>query len=185
MRRSRCGTGTLAIELARRGAEVLAVDLSPTLVEHARALADAAGVAGRIRFHAGDMLDPSLGPVDVAVAMDSVIHYELPQMVGMIAALAHRAPGGVLVTVAPFTPVLGTLLAAGRLFPRRDRSPRIAPVSDRRLRAALAAAPGLAGWQVAGAARVERGFYRSQAYRLLPAGVPRVSFADQPGGVTR
>ena len=28
-----CGTGALALEAARRGAEVVAVDLSPTLVE--------------------------------------------------------------------------------------------------------------------------------------------------------
>ena len=31
-----CGTGTLAFEAAERGAEVVAVDLSPTLVELAR-----------------------------------------------------------------------------------------------------------------------------------------------------
>ena len=31
-----CGTGTLAIEAAQRGAEVVAVDLSPTLVNLAR-----------------------------------------------------------------------------------------------------------------------------------------------------
>jgi magnesium-protoporphyrin O-methyltransferase len=31
-----CGTGTLAIDLAKRGAEVVAIDLSPTLVDHAR-----------------------------------------------------------------------------------------------------------------------------------------------------
>ena len=31
-----CGTGALAIEAARRGAEVVAIDLSPTLVQLAR-----------------------------------------------------------------------------------------------------------------------------------------------------
>jgi len=33
------GTGVLAMDLARRGAEVVAIDLSPTLVEHAQELA--------------------------------------------------------------------------------------------------------------------------------------------------
>ena len=41
-----CGTGALAIEAARRGAEVLAIDLSPTLVDLARERAPA---------HAGDV----------------------------------------------------------------------------------------------------------------------------------
>ncbi len=31
-----CGTGALAVEAARRGAKVLAVDISPTLIELAR-----------------------------------------------------------------------------------------------------------------------------------------------------
>ncbi len=31
-----CGTGALSVEAARRGAHVIAIDLSPTLVEHAR-----------------------------------------------------------------------------------------------------------------------------------------------------
>ncbi|MFO0074318.1 MAG: methyltransferase domain-containing protein, partial [Gemmatimonas sp.] len=31
-----CGTGTASIELAQRGAEVVAIDLSPTLVQHAQ-----------------------------------------------------------------------------------------------------------------------------------------------------
>ena len=36
-----CGTGVLAIEAARRGADVVAVDLSPKLVAHARQAAGA------------------------------------------------------------------------------------------------------------------------------------------------
>uniref|UniRef100_UPI00129068A3 methyltransferase domain-containing protein n=1 Tax=Escherichia coli TaxID=562 RepID=UPI00129068A3 len=31
-----CGTGALAVEAARRGAEVVAIDLSPTLIDLAR-----------------------------------------------------------------------------------------------------------------------------------------------------
>src|SRR4051794_18889003 len=39
-----CGTGALAVEAARRGAEVVAIDLSPTLVDLARERT--AGMAG-------------------------------------------------------------------------------------------------------------------------------------------
>ena len=42
-----CGTGALAIEAARRGADVLAIDISPTLVE-SRARAGAARPWARV-----------------------------------------------------------------------------------------------------------------------------------------
>lgn len=161
-----CGTGMLAIDMARRGARVVAVDLSPTLVGFGAERAKEAGVAGLIDFQAGDMLDPSFGTFDMAVAMDSLIHYELPQIVAALAGLRTRASERILFTVAPFTPVLGTLLTIGRFFPQRDRSPRIVPVSEARVRRAVASAPELAGWQVQQTKRVERGFYRSQSYLI-------------------
>ncbi len=165
-----CGTGMLAVDLAQRGARVTAVDLSPTLVGYGADRAKAAGVADRISFHAGDMLDPAFGgDVDAVVAMDSVIHYDLPHMIEALTALAVRCRGPIVYTVAPWTPVLGTLLAIGRLFPSRDRSPKIVPTTERSLRRAIAAAPALAGWRSGRTQRVERGFYRSQAYELIPS----------------
>src|SRR4051812_13356251 len=51
-----CGTGALAVEAARRGAHVVAIDLSPKLIALAaeRAPRD---LAGTLEFRAGDMLD--------------------------------------------------------------------------------------------------------------------------------
>jgi magnesium-protoporphyrin O-methyltransferase len=161
-----CGTGMLAVDLAMRGADVLAVDLSPTLVAHGAERAEAAGVLDRIDFRSGDMLDPAFGTFDMTVGMDSLIHYDLPEILASLRQLVGRTRSQVLFTVAPFTPVLGTLLTVGRLFPQRDRSPRIVPMSERRLRKSIAADGALAGWQMARTQRVERGFYRSQAYEL-------------------
>lgn len=161
-----CGTGMLAVDLALRGANVVAVDLSPTLVGYGVERAVAAGVAGRIDFRAGDMLDPSFGDFDITVGMDSLIHYDLPEILASLQRIVQRTTGQVLFTVAPFTPVLGTLLTVGRLFPQRDRSPRIVPMSERRLRRAIASTSSLDAWQMARTLRVERGFYRSQAYEL-------------------
>ena len=72
-----CGTGALALEAARRGAEVVAIDLSPTLVRARAASAPATDLpaSGRIDLRVGDMLDPALGEFDHVVAMDSLIHY--------------------------------------------------------------------------------------------------------------
>jgi len=163
-----CGTGVLAMDLARRGAQVVAIDLSPTLVDHARELSEAQGLS--IDFRSGDMLDPALGSFDYLIAMDSLIHYDLREILGALSALAPRVGTRMAITVAPRTPALATLHAVGKLFPRRDRAPAIMPVAESRFRRGLAETPQLAGWQVAGTTRIERGFYRSQAFVLQNQG---------------
>ena len=70
-----CGTGALSVEAARRGAHVVAIDLSPTLVGLARERLPHDLGQGSIDFHVGDMMDPALGRFDYVVAMDSLIHY--------------------------------------------------------------------------------------------------------------
>lgn len=49
-----CGSGRYSIEFARRGAEVIGLDLAPTMVEMAQEAAAAAGVAERCRFMQAD-----------------------------------------------------------------------------------------------------------------------------------
>jgi magnesium-protoporphyrin O-methyltransferase len=159
-----CGTGQLAVELARRGAEVVAVDLSPTLVAHARERAAAAGVA--VRFHAGDMLDPALGHFDLMVAMDSLIHYELPDAMHALAALAPRVREQMLLTLVPRTPLLLAMRAVGRLFPRQDRAPAVVPVAVSAFRRALLDAPGMDRWGLVTTRTIHAGFYRSSALVL-------------------
>ncbi len=159
-----CGTGTLAMDLARRGAEVVAIDLSPTLVDHARERAEAEGL--EIDFRAGDMTDPALGEFDHMVAMDSLIHYDLPEMIGALGALAPRVREKMLITVVPGTPLLVALRVVGRLFPKADRAPAIVPVSERAFRRGLLGSPVLDTWGMVGTRLVERGFYRSMAIAL-------------------
>jgi magnesium-protoporphyrin O-methyltransferase len=161
-----CGTGALSVEAARRGAEVVAVDLSPTLVELARQRLPSDVGSGRIRFHAGDMLDPALGEFDHVVGMDSLIHYEPADVVRALGALAPRVRHSMLFTFAPRTNALAVMHAVGKLFPRSDRAPAIVPVAEAGLREALAAAPALAGWRAARSERIASGFYTSQAMEL-------------------
>ena len=163
-----CGTGTASIELAQRGAEVVAIDLSPTLVQHAQERAEQAGVYD-IDFRSGDMLDPSLGSFDYVIAMDSIIHYELPEMIAAISTLAPRVRQRMVITVAPRTPLLAALRAVGKLFPRSDRAPSIVPVSENAFRKAFAAQPVLDSWGMVGTRLIESGFYRSMAINLQNA----------------
>lgn len=161
-----CGTGALAVEAARRGARVVAVDLSPTLLAHARERLPGDLAPGSVEFRAGDMLDAGLGRFDFAVAMDSLIHYRAPDAVAALSALGARVDGAMLVTFAPRTPLLAAMHAVGRLFPRGDRAPAIEPVGEARLKALVAAAPALSGWRAGRTRRVARGFYISQALEL-------------------
>ena len=64
---------------------------------------------------------------DHVVAMDSLIHYSLPDMVGMLARLAEMSRSGIHFTYAPRTPALAAMHIVGKVFPRSDRSPRIVP----------------------------------------------------------
>jgi magnesium-protoporphyrin O-methyltransferase len=161
-----CGTGVMAMELACRGANVVAVDISESLVGHAAENARRAG-GPMPRFHVGDMLDPALGEFDHIVAMDSLIHYKAEDIVGALAGIAPRIDGSILFTVAPRTPLLTVMHNAGKLFPRADRAPRIVPLADAKLRRLAAEAVPLKPFAPATDRRVQRGFYTSHAYRWV------------------
>ena len=165
-----CGTGALAVEAAHRGADVVAVDLSPTLVGLARERTPRDLGAGSVEFAVGDMLDRDLGRFDHVVAMDSLIHYRAADTVRALSGLAARCGAGggsVLFTFAPRTLPLTMMHVAGRLFPRGDRAPAIEPVAEAGLRRLIAAEPGLKGWRPGRTERVAGGFYISQALELV------------------
>ncbi len=161
-----CGTGVQAVELARRGAAVVAIDLSPTLVGLAETRSEGKFDRGTIDWRSGDMLDPQLGSFDYVVAMDSLIHYRMADMLDAYAALAARTRISMAVTFAPRTPLLATLHAVGSLFPRGDKAPAIEPVAMRPLLRGVSRDARLADWSAGRTHRVESGFYTSQALEL-------------------
>ena len=162
-----CGTGALAVEAAQRGAAVLAIDLSPTLVNLARERQPAIENGGSIDFRFGDMLDPALGRFDYVVGMDSVIHYETGDAVHVLAGLAQRTRRAVLFTYVPSSPALEVFRAVGKLFPRGDRSPAVVPVPERWLHRRLDEDAQMQGWSRGRTQRISSGFYTSQALELL------------------
>ncbi|HEY8215445.1 MAG TPA: magnesium protoporphyrin IX methyltransferase [Methylocystis sp.] len=158
-----CGTGALAMEAARRGAEVIAVDLSPTLIALAQECAPRDLGAGRVTFAVGDMLDPAFGRFDHVVAMDSLIHYEGADIARTLAALAPRVDGKLIFTIAPRTPALAAMHALGQFFPRGNRSPAIAPIALPALERHMASQKALDDWRIAQSGKIVSGFYISQA----------------------
>ena len=158
-----CGTGALAIEAAKRGADVVAIDLSPKLVELARQRIPASLTAGSLDFRSGDMLDAKLGKFDHVVAMDSVIHYETKDAVSALSQLAERTTTSIAFTFAPRTPLLAAMISVGRLLPRNNRAPWLEPMAKEKLLELMAQDGVLKAWQHSKDERISSGFYKSQA----------------------
>jgi len=150
-----CGTGQMTAELAVKGADVVAVDISPQLVEIARNRLPEAH-QDRVTFASGDMTCDSHGQFDFVLAMDSLIYYGGPDIAGALGRLGARTTGSVVFTVAPRTPFLMAFFSVGKLFPRSDRSPIMIPHGFD----ALDRETG--GGRLSRVARVSRGFYISE-----------------------
>ncbi|GAB5447250.1 magnesium protoporphyrin IX methyltransferase [Gymnodinialimonas sp.] len=130
-----CGTGAMSEILAARGAEVVAIDISPQLIDIAQKRMPE-DLASRVTFLSGDMLSTDLGTFDHAMAMDSMIYYTAPDLGRALAGLSRRCPH-IVFTVAPKTPFLMAFFGVGKLFPRSDRSPVMIPHSEKRVRQEL------------------------------------------------
>lgn len=152
-----CGAGQTTIELAARGAEVVAADISPSLIGIAQTRLPG-DLRARVDFVAGDMLSPDLGRFDYVIAMDSLIYYDAPDIRRALSGLGSRTSGGIVFTVAPRTPLLMAMWRVGKLFPRSNRSPVMVPHTPERLATATTDIGRLA--QVG---HVHSGFYFSQA----------------------
>ncbi len=166
-----CGTGALAVEVARRGAHVVAIDLSPTLVDLARERIAGSFGRGSIAFRSGDMLDPALGRFDHVIAMDSLIHYNTADMAEAVTRLAERVDRSIVFTYAPRTLPLALMYGVGKIFPRSDRSPAIVPVGPAAIAAKLDASvpqrDGAPAWRRGRSRRIATGFYISQAQEIV------------------
>lgn len=155
-----CGTGAMATELAQRGAQVTAVDISPQLIDIAKRRLHPA-LADNVDFLAGDMSDPALGRFDFALAMDSLIYYRDADIGRIIGSLSSRTAQSIVFTVAPRTTLLMAMWHAGKLFPRSDRSPTMIPHDAARL---ARHCPG----QLTKVGRITSGFYISEALEHRP-----------------
>ena len=161
-----CGTGAMAIEMARRGADVVAIDLSPTLIQLARDRAPRDLQGGSVEFRSGDMLSPQLGIFDYVVSMDALIHYHHKDVIRVLEGLGTRCRRSMIFTFAPQNLFLFLMFGVGKCFPRGDRSPAIFPVREGALRSLIEHDPAMRHWQVGRTVKVSRGFYISQALEL-------------------
>lgn len=164
-----CGAGAMSVELARRGANVVGIDVAPSIVDFARQNVPADLGSGTILFAAGDMLSADLGRFDAVVAMDSLIHYEPETALTALASLAARTDRQIVFTFAPWSPALGLMHRVGKLFPRSDKSPAIVPVRPDRIADGLSGRLCAESWRIGTTKRISSGFYTSQMMEVSRA----------------
>jgi SAM-dependent methyltransferase len=108
-----CGTGVVAITAARLGARVTGLDLTPELLERARANAGIAGLD--VAWHEGDVEQLPFGDADFDVVLSQFGHIFAPRPeVAVAEMLRVLKPGGTIAfSTWPPELVLGRLFALG------------------------------------------------------------------------
>jgi magnesium-protoporphyrin O-methyltransferase len=135
-----CGVGSLALPLAQLGASVAASDLSAAMVAEAARRATEAGIsAERLHFEASD-LESLSGRYDTVVCLDVFIHYPQAAAEEMVSHLAGLADKRLIVSFAPYTPLLALLKGIGQLFPGPSKTTRAYQLREDGIIAAAAAA---------------------------------------------
>ena len=152
-----CGTGQLSEELALRGCQVVAADISPSLVNVARSRIPN-HLHKNIEFISGDMVGPKLGNFDYVVAMDSLIYYSKKDLTSLLVELSSRTSHSIYFTLAPKTMLLMMMWYLGKIAPKGDRSPVMVPQSLKAISRELDAKLQLSDLGV-----INSGFYISHA----------------------
>ena len=136
-----CGVGSLSLPLVGLGAgSVLATDLSEAMVKEAERRAAEEGLASdRLRFAVSD-LESLSGRFDTVICLDVFIHYPQAAAEEMVKHLAGLAEHHLIVSFAPYTPLLAVLKGIGQLFPGPSKTTRAYQLKEAGIVAAAAAA---------------------------------------------
>ncbi|MEM8608616.1 MAG: class I SAM-dependent methyltransferase [Myxococcota bacterium] len=117
-----CGTGSLALELAPRVAEVHALDVSSAMIEIGRRKAQRRDVTN-IRFHQGTLDDTSFKPAQFdAVCAYNILHLLEDRPAALARIFDALKPGGTFVSSTPcigdswlpYRPLLATMRWFGK-----------------------------------------------------------------------
>ncbi len=120
-----CGVGSLTIPLAAMGAgSIAASDISEAMVAETKLRASEAGVGlDRISFVISD-LEGLDGEYHTVICLDVFIHYPQKAAEEMVRHLCGLAQERLIVSFAPYTPLLALLKRIGQFFPGPSKTTR-------------------------------------------------------------
>lgn len=165
-----CGTGSLAIPLALRGAAVSASDISSSMAGEAQRRYEESLAAGGSapsvppRFFTSD-LESVTGRFDTVTCLDVMIHYPQAKADAMVQHLASLAERRLIISFAPKTLAYSILKRIGELFPGPSKATRAYLHAEADVEAAAAAV----GWKVVRREMTATNFYFSRLLEFARA----------------
>ena len=120
-----CGVGSLAIPLLRLGIKSLQVsDISSEMIKEIKKRINEVGLhQNKIKYVTSD-LEQLRGLFDVVICLDVFIHYPQPVAEEMVRHLCDLSKEKLIVSFAPYTPILAILKNIGKLFPGPSKTTR-------------------------------------------------------------
>ncbi len=120
-----CGVGSLAIPLLKLGIKNLqASDISSEMINETKKRINELGLnQSKIKFFTCD-LEQLKGSFDVVICLDVFIHYPQPVAEEMVRHLCDLSKEKLIVSFAPYTPLLAVLKNIGKLFPGPSKTTR-------------------------------------------------------------
>ena len=135
-----CGVGSLSIPLAGMGAgSINASDISSAMAEEAERRAREAGLdMSKLNFVASD-LESLSGSFHTVCCLDVFIHYPQEAAEDMVRHLCSLSEKRLIVSFAPYTPLLAVLKGIGQLFPGPSKTTRAYTLKEKGIVAAAEA----------------------------------------------
>ncbi|XP_052184059.1 magnesium protoporphyrin IX methyltransferase, chloroplastic [Diospyros lotus] len=168
-----CGTGSLSIPLAKKGAIVSASDISAAMVAEAEKQAREELLTGKDenspaplmpKFEVKD-LESLDGKYNTVVCLDVLIHYPQSKADAMIAHLASLAERRLILSFAPKTFYYDLLKRVGELFPGPSKATRAYLHAEGDVERAL----HKVGWRIRKRGLITTQFYFSRLIEAVPA----------------
>ena len=120
-----CGVGSLSIPLAKLGAKSIHLsDISDAMINETKNRAKEAGLdLNKLNFRTSD-LENLKGSFNTVICLDVFIHYPQQEAEIMVKHLCQLSDERLIVSFAPYTPLLALLKGVGQLFPGPSKTTR-------------------------------------------------------------
>ena len=120
-----CGVGSLSIPLAKLGAKSIHLsDISEAMINETKSRAKEEGLDfNKLNFRTSD-LENLKGSFNTVICLDVFIHYPQQEAEAMVKHLCKLSDERLIVSFAPYTPLLALLKGIGQLFPGPSKTTR-------------------------------------------------------------
>ena len=159
-----CGVGSLSIPLAKLGAKSIDLsDISEAMVNETKRRAKELGLdMSKLRFRVSD-LENLNGSFHTVICLDVFIHYPQKDAEEMVRHLCKLSDERLIVSFAPYTPLLALLKRIGQFFPGPSKTTRAYTLKE----SGIIEAANKAGFKVVRKKLNQAPFYFSQLIEFV------------------